>query len=195
MGEELDPCVTDPDHPAYIHEAVLASLVANGMARNGYWAAAFGQNDDSLPTNQSIISWLPGRGHDLYDIDPEVAGGGDRLDITSSVEGLAYSTSDVVVKIGFAALIVYCLFVTCHVGYAGITGSSSSNWDTIAELVVLAVHSKRPAGYEEITAGIRGIEIFRERVGIRSAESRGFELVFDIAEHEMIEIVEANRTH
>jgi hypothetical protein len=61
LGEELYSSLVDPNYPAYIHAAVLASLVANGMARNAYWAAGFGQNDDSLPTNQSIISWLLGK--------------------------------------------------------------------------------------------------------------------------------------
>ena len=59
-----------------------------------------------------------------------------------------------------------------------ITGFDSSSWDTIAELVGLALNSKAPVGYEDMTVEIRRVSIFRQEVGIRRVGRDGFQIDF-----------------
>ena len=80
-------------------------------------------------------------------------------------------------------MIAYCLLAVVHILYALIFGVSGSAWDSIAELVALAMNSKPTAMLQNTCAGIIGVKAFKTKVQVLETTEGHLELCFDEAEH------------
>ncbi|KAL8650851.1 MAG: hypothetical protein Q9226_004973, partial [Calogaya cf. arnoldii] len=118
---------------------ILAGLLANGLARTGFNAQLQGEIKTAFnPTlNASIPDgdyWFSGRG-DMFSVDPIISNADwVRLHISSSVEGYGFGLQGFAPKLATAILLIYCTLVVGHICYAGISGISSTSWDSMTEM-------------------------------------------------------------
>lgn len=202
LGENLYLENENASHPAYIHEAVLGCLIANGMARNRFPSGIVDNPENyqsELPvtlSNQSIKQWLSGANKNPLNITFSDAQSGYALTVNSTVTGVAYTTDHVPIKIALAVLVVYCVFAVGHLLYAAISGISSNSWSTIAELTALALASTAPENLRNTTAGIATAGVFKDSVRVVATEGN-LELVFqgDLREMGGFKEVEVNRAY
>lgn len=80
--------------------------------------------------------------------------------------GYGYGPNVVTVKISLAILCLYCIVTVVHVGYSVWTGVSSSAWDSVVEVVALAMTSRPAEELRNTCAGIETASIFEHRVRI-----------------------------
>lgn len=127
----------------YGHEAMLAALVANGMAYAGVRAEPW-----YLFKTTSGSKWAPS-------FEPEPCVGWDDvsnctrlsappgivIQIQGYYPGLAYSLEGFPVKIAIAVLILYCIYVTLYICYILGTGHSSHSWGSLSDVMTLALES------------------------------------------------------
>ena len=97
---------------------------------------------------------------------------------------------------------IYRAFAIAHVLYVGISGISSTCWDSIAEVTALAVNSPPTKALRNTCAGITEFDIFKLPVRIltmRDDEGDGehLELVFGNVDEKLVEhrIIKPNRTY
>ena len=91
-------------------------------------------------------------------------------------------------------------FAIAHVLYAGISGISSTCWDSIAEVTALAVNSSPTTAIRNTCAGITEFAIFKLPVCIlamcdEEGESEHLELVFGSVDEKSVEnrVIKPNR--
>ena len=178
MVDELDPSNQDATHAAYPHEAVVASLIANGMARTGFDTPILGIHNDTTFSSETTEQWLTGINSNIFAVDPSTVSDRYHFIITTTITGRAYTTDGVPIKLAFAVLLSYSLYAFIHLCYAGISGISSSSWNSIAELVALALNSAQTDRLRNTAAGITGLEVFREPVRVCAVNGDHLELVF-----------------
>lgn len=204
LNENLDTNQENSSQPAYIHEAVIASLVANGMARNGFDSGILDNPESDLPTSlpdQINRQWLLGSDTNIFDLDPTDPAAVYQFSITSAVSGLAYTTDGIPIKLAFAVLPLYCIYALSHLLYAAITGISSGSWESIAEITALALASTIPDKMRKklrnMIAGIATADLFREPVRISAFPDGHLELVFDSngRKNERLARIEVNRIY
>lgn len=149
---------------------ILAGLLANGLSRTGFNSRLQGEIrtkfnptvNDTLPDGDY---WFASRG-DMFKVDPGASKDWVKLRVDSSVEGYAFSIDGIAPKLTAAVLLTYCAFVISHLCYAIISGVSSTSWDSIAELVSLAVNSSPTSQLRNTCAGITQMSVFRLPVRI-----------------------------
>ena len=150
----------------FMHERLLASLVANGMS---HAAGATHQVD-----NGYINSYAP--------VDPDVrseAGTGIVLTFQGWVPGFGWNLDGIPIKIALPILIFYCLFASTYGLYTLITGRSSTTWRSISDLMALAMNSTPSSVLKNTSCGIGRTETYRKLVSVREVEEhRRLELVF-----------------
>ena len=93
--------------------------------------------------------------------------------------GWAYQVDSVGTKLAIVVMVTYCVFAVAHICYALISGMSSSAWDSVAELVALAVNSKPTTVLQNTCAGIIGAKVFKTNVQILETTEGHLELCFD----------------
>ena len=81
-------------------------------------------------------------------------------------------------KLAIAVMFIYCLLASSHTLYAIITGISSSAWDSVAELVALAINSSPSDVLQNTCAGIIGTRAFKAPVRIAETTEGHLELLF-----------------
>jgi hypothetical protein len=94
MNDVLSPDEQDPEHPAYFHEALLASLVANGIGRFGFSGRIIGldaSNDSFTLSDKVNKDWLSGSDHNVFGVNDADTRGLCQLVIRSNISGLSYS--------------------------------------------------------------------------------------------------------
>ncbi|KIW34539.1 uncharacterized protein PV07_01316 [Cladophialophora immunda] len=74
---------------------------------------------------------------------------------------------------------LYCACALGHLVWSICSGLSSNSWDSVAELVALALNSKRPAQLRYTSAGVETIGVFREPIRILENETQSLEMVFE----------------
>ncbi|KAL8769681.1 MAG: hypothetical protein Q9194_005387 [Teloschistes cf. exilis] len=153
---------------------ILAGLLANGLARTGFDSQLQGKMRTAFnpKLNTSIPDgdfWFSGKG-DMFQVD--AAGSKDwvKLRVDSSVEGYAFSTEGFAPKLTAAVLLIYCALVMAHICYAAVSGVSSQSWNSIAELVVLAVNSSSTMQLRNTCAGISQMCVFRSPIRILTSK-------------------------
>ncbi|KAL8692361.1 MAG: hypothetical protein Q9218_002612 [Villophora microphyllina] len=166
---------------------ILAGLLANGLSRTAFNSQLQGKLRTAFnpKINASIPDgnfWFTGKG-DVFKVDPVRSKNWVRLRVDSSVEGYAFSTEGFAPKLTAAVLLIYCALVVAHFCYATISGVSSTSWDSIAELVVLAVNSSPTTQLRNTCAGITQLSVFRTPIRILTGkdvndEEDHLELVF-----------------
>ncbi|KAA8645263.1 uncharacterized protein ATNIH1004_006682 [Aspergillus tanneri] len=159
--------------PAYrpmMHEALISSLVANGMS---HAAGAFQMSRNNLHNGNFL--WTNPRTQS----DDLVKPPGLVLTFQRHVLGYAWNMDGTAIKIAVPILMLYCLYAVTYVIYTFITGHSSHAWDTISSITALAFNSKPTKVLENTSVRISKTETFRNLVSVREVESEGqLELVF-----------------
>jgi hypothetical protein len=139
-----------------MHEALLASLVANGLSHaagatqrwtqdspgSGTWSYNGGYgNDNESTTPPSVVMTFQGR-------PPE----------------FAWNLDDAPIKIALPILMLCCTYVVVYVAYTFATGRSSTTWSGVSDLVVVVLASAPPEGeaLEHTSAGITRVGTFRK---------------------------------
>ncbi|KAL8947621.1 MAG: hypothetical protein Q9222_006119 [Ikaeria aurantiellina] len=166
---------------------MLAGLLANGLSRTGFNSRLQGEirTAFSSTANASVPDgdyWFAGNG-DVFKVDPAASQDWVKLRVDSHVEGYGFGLEGVAPKLTAAVLLIYCALVVGHILYAGISGVSSTSWDSITELVTLAVNSSPSIQLRNTCAGVAQMGVFQLPVRIltsRNATDDGdhLELVF-----------------
>ncbi|KAI4194521.1 MAG: hypothetical protein LQ350_007728 [Teloschistes chrysophthalmus] len=166
---------------------ILAGLLANGLARTGFDSQLQGKIRTAFNTklNTSIPDgnyWFSAKG-DMFQVDSTGSKDWVKLRVDSSVEGYAFSTEGFAPKLTAAVLLIYCTLVMAHACYAAVSGVSSQSWNSMAELVVLAVNSSSTMQLRNTCAGISQMCVFRSPIRILTSkdlndEDDHLELVF-----------------
>ena len=83
-----------------------------------------------------------------------------------------------ITKLAIAVMFGYCLLALGHTFYVAITGVSSSAWDSVAELIALAINSSPTDTLQNTCAGIIGTRAFQTPVRIVETTGGHLELLF-----------------
>ncbi|KAL8866333.1 MAG: hypothetical protein Q9198_008932 [Flavoplaca austrocitrina] len=158
---------------------ILAGLVASGLARTGFESQLQGEIRTAFnPTlNASIPDgdyWFNGR-RDMFTVDPQASKDWVKLRVDSSVEGYGFGLEGLAPKLTVAVLLIYCILVVGHVCYAAISGVSSTSWDSITEMVALAVNSSPTIQLRNTCAGITQMSVFQLPIRVLTSKDAGGE--------------------
>lgn len=77
-----------------------------------------------------------------------------------------------------AVLLVYCITTISYIVYILVTGPTSTAWTSEAELVALALHSRKSDHLGHTGVGIDSIKTYEEGACIRVNRDDELELVF-----------------
>ncbi|KAL1867102.1 hypothetical protein Daus18300_006501 [Diaporthe australafricana] len=96
-------------------------------------------------------------------------------------QGYGYDSSSVPVLLSLIVVAVYALIAVTHLLYTFTTGYVGRSWDTLAELLLLGLHSQPPEVNfaANTTVGIETVAPFKEPVSVRINENGRAELLFD----------------
>lgn len=92
--------------------------------------------------------------------------------------GYGYDSSGLPVRLSLAVLLAYCFIATSNLIYSLLTGRVGSSWDSIGDLLMLALNSRRPQRLSGTSAGADILSTYREPVAIRANGSDTIELLF-----------------
>ena len=169
---------SDLERP-YMHERLLATMVANGMAH----ASSPGQ---LCLSNTPLSGWectdANGKNGPTFSGPPP----GVLLTMKCSVPGYAWNLDGVPIKIALIILTIYCIYIGGFVIYTFVSGRSSMTWRNLSDLTALAINSAPTGTLKNTSCGIGKLETFRNLVGLREGveDERGLELVFKRDEDE-----------
>lgn len=184
---------------------ILAGLLANGLAGIGSTSKLQGTiKTVEKPDGSSSVDgnyWFSGKGN-MFEVDEKDSRDWVKLHVSSVFQGYAYNTRGVIPKFAICLLLLYCAFAIAHTFYAGISGISSTCWDSIAEVTALAVNSPPTTALRNTCAGITEFGIFMLPVRIltmRDEEGDGehLELVFGNMDEKSVEhrVIKPNRVY
>lgn len=91
---------------------------------------------------------------DAYDINPPANAEWSSSHLSVSVVGYAYSSDGATSKLACGILLFHVLLAFLHTIYSLKSGLSSSSWDSVAELVALAMNSTPSDALRNTCAGI-----------------------------------------
>ena len=184
---------------------ILAGLLANGLSGIGSTSKLQGTiKTVTEPDGSSRVDgnyWFSGKGN-VYKVDADESKDWVKLRVSSVFQGYAYNIRGVIPKFAICILLLYCALAITHTFYAGITGISSTCWDSIAEVTALAVNSSPTTALRNTCAGITEFAIFKLPVRIlamRDEEGEGehLELVFGNLDEKSVEsrVIKPNRSY
>lgn len=185
---------------------ILASLLANGLARTSPTSQLQGTLKTAVQPDGSKgldgNNWFSGKG-DAFVVDPVQSKNWVKLRVFSSFEGFAYNMRGATPKVAICFLLTYCIFALTHILYAGITGISSTCWDSIGEVTALAVNSTPSALLRNTCAGITELSIFKIPVRVlavrdnESSDGEHLELVFGELDEKAVQhqVIKQNRVY
>lgn len=100
------------------------------------------------------------------------------FEIENLVWGWKYTAEEATTKLAIAVMFTYCILVLGHVIYSAISGVSSTAWDSVSELVALAMNSTPTKALQNTCAGITGSAVYQTQVRILKTSEKHLELVF-----------------
>ncbi|KAI1847942.1 hypothetical protein JX266_006055 [Neoarthrinium moseri] len=123
-----------------------------------------------------------------------------QLEVESFRQGYGYSSSGVPVLLSLIVVSIYALVAVVHLLYTFATGHVGRSWDTLAELLMLGLHSQPPgvAATTNTTVGIETAVPFEEPVSVRVNENGRAELVFlrdDLNKRRALGRIKANEAY
>lgn len=182
MNDVLSPDDQDPEHPAYFHEALLASLVANGIGRFGFSARIVGFN----ASNQSFTlsdevnkDWLSGSNHNIFGVNDADTRGLYQLVIRSNVSGLSYSLHGAPIKIALVFLLIYCSLELLYLIYVMKRGFHLRFWDTVPGLTAVALGSSKSETSYQASAESSNAGLFKEPVRLHMDREGCLQILLD----------------
>lgn len=187
-------------------ELILADMVANGLSRIASTSQLQGTVKQVKESDQSDgldgNYWFAGKGNNVFQVDPEESKNWVKFRVSTTVEGYAYNTHGPITKLAIGVLLAYCLVAVIHIIYAGISGISSTCWDSISEVTALAMNSTPTVLLRNTCAGISELNIFKLPVRVLAfadAEGDGehLELVFGNTDEKTIgnKTIKPNRVY
>lgn len=193
-------------HQEEVAELILAEMVANGLSRIASTSQLQGTVKQINKSDQSDgldgNYWFAGKGNNVFQVDPEESKNGVKFRVSTTVEGYAYNTHGPITKLAIGVLLAYCLVAVTHIIYAGISGISSTCWDSISEVTALAMNSTPTVLLRNTCAGISELNIFKLPVRVLAfadAEGDGehLELVFGNTDEKTIgnKTIKPNRVY
>ena len=202
----LNPTSDTVEHREDLAEIILSGMVANGLSRIGSTSQLQGKVKQVTEPDQSIgldgDYWFAEKGNNAFKVDPTEAKDWVKFRVSSTVEGYSYNTHGTTSKLAIGLLLPYCLVAIAHIIYAGISGISSTCWDSIGEVTALAMNSTPTAALRNTCAGITELDIFKLPVrvlALRDAEGDGehLKLVFGKPDEKTLENknIKANRVY
>lgn len=75
-------------------------------------------------------------------------------------------------------MLTYCILVLAHLIYSAISGVSSTAWDSVAEMIALAMNSSPTEALQNTCAGIVGKTAYQTHVRVLKKGEKHLELVF-----------------
>ena len=185
---------------------ILSGLLANGLARIGSTSQLQGIPRTTVrPDGSEGLDgdyWFSGKGS-AFIVDPVESKDWVKFRVYSTFEGFAYNTRGVPPKVAICLLLAYCVFALAHILYAGITGISSTCWDSIGDVTALAINSTPSALLRNTCAGITELDIYKIPVRVlalrddESSDGEHLELVFGELDEKAIQhrIIKQNRVY
>lgn len=153
-------------------EAILAVMVAEGLSRLSESAMIQGSLK-STKDAELLPAGAYGNGGSAFDYVPLSTDDFVRFRMLVTANGYGYGISTATV-LACALLLVYACIAVTFVVVSVFRRGTSQEWDTISEVVLLGMGSRRRG---ELRGGNDRFEVLRERVRVREDEE-GFELVF-----------------
>ena len=100
------------------------------------------------------------------------------LRMKTQVNGYAYSFEGITIKLSITILMLHAVLALCHTVYEVGSGLSSSSWDSVVELVALAMNSAPTTTLLNTCAGITQITTMKLIVRIVPTKADHLELEF-----------------
>ena len=178
--------VIDDDNTRAAVESLFALTVVNGLARRDYNKGFLGTlsgntNGLDLVSNSNVSAapdqdsncpkWskqlLPSiglsYGGNAFNITERDKARGTMLTMQAHAEGYAYSTKASAVKFAMVVLLLYVSIALSHWLYCCVDKRTSDSWDSISELIALAMRSEdRSDAFANTGAGIYSPAIFEK---------------------------------
>ena len=182
---------TTPASPSLyeqIVEAILTTLMANGISRATYNNSMIGQlkGTEGLASVWDSTSWgtqmLPSRWMgppgEAFEINPLLARNSTKLTMSATINGYAYSWRQSKTQlIWMGVLSLYAFLAVGHFAWSMRKGWISTAWDEPTEMIALAMNSKYCDVMTNMGAGIDTKDVFREKVKVLDVDGH-IEIVF-----------------
>lgn len=163
-------------------ETIIATLVADGMSRQGYAAnggssAHFSDALSLLPWDNSVSSQqslLAG----TYAFPPPI-GAATQLHWSVVVGGFAYRADSLAYYLALTVLFLHAAFALCHVAYLLWSRVCCDAWESFLSLIVLATKSGMPEAsgavdvFKNASAGIERYRTMATPVRVRALPTAG----------------------
>jgi len=178
-------------------ESIISILITNGLARTAFSAAPQGTlkgctssecrencDDGESAWCQAILPKKQfGGGGEVYNLAP----GTDTskmADFTVEVfaEGWAYNSRGKAAKMSCIVLAVYAILALFHIGFTVWTGMTSQAWDTLSEVIALAMQSRPTETLRNTSAGITTATVFTQMVRVVQTGENGDHLELDFGD-------------
>lgn len=177
----------DSSYPA-IMEGILAMAFTDGLSRLGNTASLQGRLKgagpnvgDEMPSDGAWVDEWMSHGH-AFEIDSSAANQRElwtEFRMETHVNGYAYSLDgSITTKLAVAILLLHASLALVHSLYEIFTGFSSSSWESIAELLALAMNSAPTAALQNTCAGISQLATMKLLVRVAAKEADHLELEF-----------------
>lgn len=187
-------------------ELALAQMMANGLSRIGSTSQLQGIVKQVVESDKSVgldgNYWFAGKGNNVFQVNPVDSKDWVKFRVSTTIEGYSYNTQGTTTRLAIGVLLAYCLVAIAHIIYAGISGISSTCWDSIGEVTALAMNSTHTAALRNTCAGITKLNIFKLPIRVlafRDTEGDGehLELVFGKPDEKTLEnqTIKANRVY
>lgn len=103
-----------------------------------------------------------------------------RMDLQIYRSEYGYDSKSVPVRFALVVFGLYVMVTASYIIYTLVTGETGTSWNSVADLVMLALNSRKPpAEMGSTSIGVDSIVTFREPVNVRINDVNTAELVFD----------------
>jgi hypothetical protein len=170
----------DAQEPLHAIEAILAVIIAQGMGLMGQHSTVQGSLSGLGHGDEWEAQFLPehsifGTGGDAFDVDSATVRKYPRLrfSVTANGYGYGYSTSTLLSVITLLGYVVLAL-VECFQSFV-FSRKTSNSWDSISEILALALQSEKAEVLKNTGAGIATLLTYKHTVRL-IARKRHLEL-------------------
>jgi hypothetical protein len=165
-------------------EGILAMMFTDALSRTNSGATLQGAlkgagNDygSRFPTDgQWVDEWMSYG--NAFEVDEGASRDWVPLRMKTQVNGYAYSFEGITIKLAITILMLHAVLALCHTAYEVGSGLSSSSWDSVVELVALAMNSAPTTTLLNTCAGITKIATMKLMVRIVATKADHLELKF-----------------
>ncbi len=162
------------DSRPFMHERLLATLVANGMSHAAGATELWRWDPAESDPNFRWSFYSSSSNENKNQATPP----GFVLTLHGQLSGYAWSLDGAPIKLALPILFLYCIYILAYVLYTFVTGRSSTTWRSISDLTALAMNSTPSKVLRHTSCGIARTDTFRKLISVREVE-----------EHERLELV------